>query len=823
MYEPTGAVVYTVRYENPALAFDHMVALLTQGPGLTFLEQPEATAAYTSRTALNRFPDTSLTAALQSEFQQIIPLVTIAARDGSTMVYVSNQRCTIDGQLFLPRMLDWSGISQTLGESTDAASFNMGNSDGVWTKLVNQVSLYGAAVQFTLYHVQDHSLLELWAGYMTNWQFDTSGKFQINVSDGTFQMTLPYPSRKVTRTCWKVYKGRWCPSTADPATFPKCPKDYNSCVARGVPHSFGGVIFPPQDVRITDNSTGVWGFGRSHMTSVSVVDDTVYQRPIQEIYTDEAMLVNCAVAEGRDEGDFYAALGIVSEGPIGAYNTDLIRHALDGQPPEDPIHGGGWRAFIGDDPSGATDFIGISQSQFTIFGDGTFGWTWNLPPPGSTYEGGIAMAEIRRTDQKGLQLTPVSSHQMTVSVTGGIGGWIWTAPGARQWMPALHNTVWVALNVYLRAIGLRVDPTHDPASVPPAMMEAFFDVNQTIQMAAIADTVVPKLIGDGTELQFPFRGVLKEQKPVRDWLREIMNGALGYMIFSNGKLWPIIRSNSGVLAGNAFTGAHILFRSLAVGPLAPGFNWLVGQFGDEEYDWQLNNVTIYDMDHAAYLGTPESPQYLEQTINYIGVSNLSQCARNVTTRLREEIGGLASGSGPHGSDTGINEQLIARNFQFKSTVLALGTQLGDIVSLTHTALPYGGYAEGRVSRWALNPDFSIDFQCSATTDDMYNLVVGPKPVDVAAPPEPMELLPSPTGLAWLPNFLAPLTGDPVYPSWERSFDLWQEYEISTDGVWVPTIWIEGNMTVNQFISNTQPRILEIEPGAGGSLAGPMTV
>jgi hypothetical protein len=278
-----------------------------------------------------------------------------------------------------------------------------------------------------------------------------------------------------------------------------------------------------------------------------------------------------------------------------------------------------------------------------------------------------------------------------------------------------------------------------------------------------------------------------------------------------------------VLSGNAFTEATILFRSLAVSPLAPAFNWLVGEFGDEEYGWQLNNCTIYDIDHAAYLGSPESPQYLMQTINYVGVSNLSQCARLITTRLREELGGLVSGSGPHGDGSGIDEQVLARNFQFKTTALALGTQLGDIVSLTHAALPYSGYSEGRVSRWAFNPDFSIDMQISATTDDVYDLVVGPKPADVPPPAAPPELLASPTGLAWMPNELAPAAGDPVYPAWERTFDLWQEYEITKDGVWQPTIWVKGKMTINQFVSNTQPRILEIELAGGGHLNGPMTV
>ena len=829
MYEPKGQVTYTVRYENPALAFDYMIGLLTQGPGITFMEQPESTASYTSRVHLSRFPDASLTAALASEFQQIIPLVAITARQGGPTVWISNQRCTVDNQLFLPRMLDWSGISQTLGESADAASFNLGNADGVWTQLVNQVNLYGATVQLTLYHVQDQSLLDVWQGYLTNWAFDTSGRFQINVADGLFYMTLPYPSRKVLRTCWKVYKGRWCPSTADPATYPTCPKDYASCTARGVNHSFGGIIFPPQGVRIKDNSTGVFGFGRSSMTSVSVVDDTVYQRPLQEVFTDTQMLVNCDVAEGRDESDFYAALGIVGEGPIAGFDKNLIKQTLDGQPPHDPLRDGGWRWVTGTDPVGQYEFIGISQA------DPATG-KWQEPdgspyvPPGSTYAGGVAMAEIRRTDAKGLQLSAVSDHAMTVSVVGGLGGWVWNSPGDRVWLPAVANTIWVAINVFLRGIGLRCDNTN-AAAIDPSVMEAFFDVNQAIAMAAICDTKVPTLIGngptgDGTELQFPFRGCLKEQKPLRDWLREILNCCSGSYVFKNGKFFPFIRLNSSVLAGNAFTEATILFRSLAISPLQPGFNWLVGNFADAEFGWQLNNCTICDIDSASFLGSPESPQYLVQSINFAGVSGLSQCARLLTARLREEIGGLASGSGPHGTDSGVNEQLIARNFQFRTTVLALGTQLGDIVSLTHKALPYGGspgYAEGRVSRWALNPDFSIDIQASCTTDDMYDLTVGPKPQDVAPPAAPPETLQPPTGLAWFPNELAPLAGDPVLGQEERSFDLWQEYDIDSGGNWQPTIWVQGQMTINQFASTTQPRILDIELAAGGNFNGPQTV
>ena len=107
---------------------------------------------------------------------------------------------------------------------------------------------------------------------------------------------------------------------------------------------YGGIIAEPQGVRIKDNSTGVWGFGRSPLTSVSLVADSIYDQVLPEIYTDTDMPVNCKVAAGRDESDFYEALGIVGEGPLVAYTPPhyedkdgdgnaetFVGHTLDGQ------------------------------------------------------------------------------------------------------------------------------------------------------------------------------------------------------------------------------------------------------------------------------------------------------------------------------------------------------------------------------------------------------------------------------------------------------------------------------------------------------------
>jgi hypothetical protein len=794
--QPDGPLTVTARYENPNLTLNQLVGLLASDPGITLLEVPTGTPGYTSVATVNRFPDSALTTALQSQVQRIIPLVTITPRDGSAAIYLANQRCTVDGVLYLPRLMQWNGIAQTLGEASDSGSFTFGNADGVFTSYGNQVNLYRALIQFTLFHVNTGYLIALWAGYARPWTLTSDGIFQLPASDGVFELTLGYPVRQLARTCWKVYKGRFCPSTS---ILPDCPKSYDACAARGVPKSFGGVVALPQTVRIKDNSTGVLGFGRSTMTSVSIAEDSIYDRPVQEVYTDTPMKVTCDVAAGRDESDFYSALGIVGEGPLGAYDPNLIRQTLDNQPPHDPLHGGGWRGILGNDPAGDSDFFGLDQAP------------WNTVPANATYAAGLAFAEIRRTDEKGLQLSAVADRQMTVTVDQGISGWTWTAPGARVYTVGLANCVWVAVNIYLRALGLRVIPSN-ASMVPASEMEKYFDVNQAIAMAALCDTMVNKLVGTGQERQFPFRGVFKEKKPLKDWLQETLNCCLGYFTFVNGKLWIGIRINSSVLAGNAYTRATILYKSLEAAPLEPRFNWLSGQFGDEEFEWALNTVTIYDIDHATYVGGDGSPQYLSSSMSFVGISNKSQCARVITTRLREELGGV-----------GITEMRNARNLRYRTTLLGMQTMVGDVISLDHDWLP-AGRVEGRVVGWMLNPDYSIDIQTVASADSMYDLTVGPKPDDVPAPAVPPELLESPNGLAWMPNHVAPFAGDPLYPDPnERTFDLWQDYNITREGVWAPALWVGGEMVINRFAAQVQPRITGVTVGAGGSIDGPVTV
>ena len=173
---------------------------------------------------------------------------------------------------------------------------------------------------------------------------------------------------------------------------------------------------------------------------------------------------------------------------------------------------------------------------------------------------------IRRNDDAGVQLSKVADHSMEAIVKYGLEGWRWTAAGTRHWYYQT-NPVWIAINMLLRAKGARY------ASVE--VQETYFDVDAAIAAAAICSTTVDKVIGAGTEVQFRYQGVVADERPLRDWITDVLMNCNGYYTWSFGKLKIGIRSNSSAV--EAFTDGNILFRSLNL-PLRPSFNYLTGQF-----------------------------------------------------------------------------------------------------------------------------------------------------------------------------------------------------------------------------------------------------
>ena len=744
-----GTTAFTCRFANEPLSWQ-MVAEWACSVGVTLIEIPTGTPAYTLNSTATRFPSADLKTALLSQVQQVIPLLKIAPLQvGYPAIYLSDRRCTVGGQLYQARLIDFDGISQGMGNESDDATFVFGNADRVMRDLANDVDLYRASTELSLFHVGAGIKLDLWKGDIVDWSCDAGPEFKARASDGLYELNLPYPTRKISRTCWKAFNAQACPysdhGALDLVHFPdaaanSCDKNYdtpNGCLAHGMKKYYGGILAEPQGVRIKDNSTGVWGFGRSSLTSTSIVADSIYDQVLPEVYTDTEMPVNCKVAAGRDESDFYEALGIVGEGPLVAYTPThyedkdgdgnaetLVGHTLDGQAHHGyPANNYGLRLVLGSDPAGDTDFFSLDQTGNQTGGDWRKVYSGN-----STYKdnfaAGTAFVVIRRSDSKGLQLSKPGDHAMIATVGQGMRGWVWTSPGVRAYGPALTNPVWIAVNMLMRARGLRLGAGATAQQLDAA--EELFDVQAAIDAAAICNDSVTKMVGTGTETQFAFRGTLQEEKPLRDWLQEVLMNCLGYYTFAFGKIRIGVRENSSVV--EAFTDGNIIFRSLQLAPLKPTFNHLTANFADQDFAFVNNSVAVYDIDHATLIGGGAGPMYLKSSVNLCGTSTKSQAARIVSTRLREELGGISAA-----------EWKAARQIGFKTTVLALNTEPGMVCSMTHADMP-GGAGEFRVASWRLNKDFSIDVHGRTTTDSMYDLVAGPKPADVVPEPVPEEIM-----------------------------------------------------------------------------------
>ncbi len=798
-----GTTRYTCRFENEPLSWE-MVSDAVCSVGVTLAEIPTTSPTYSLNETLSRFPSSALAAALLSQVQELIPLVKIQPlQAGYPAIFVSDRRCTIGSQLYQARLVEFDGIAQSIGNEADEAQFSFGNADRVLRDLSNDVDLFRASIEFSLFHVSTGIKLDLWKGNIVNWSMDSGPDFRTTAADGLYELNLPYPTRRISRICWKQFDdGNGCPFSTQGAMdlvhFPsadstKCDKGYetpNGCLAHGMKRYFGGIIAEPQGVRIKDNSTGTWGFGRSSITSVSLVADSIYDEVLPEIYTDADMPVNSKIAAGRDESDFYEVLGIVGEGPLGAFGSG---HKLDGQ-----FHHGypgslGLRQVLGTDPAGAQDWFSLDES-----GDQTGGDWRKVFSGNSTYKdnfaAGTAFLVIRRSDAKGIQLSRLGEHSMQAIVSQGMSGWAWTAPGVRS-QQVLTNPIWIAVNILLRARGLRF--------ADAATAEQYFDVDAAVAAAAICDQQVDRLVGTGLETQFKFRGVLQEEKPLRDWIQEILMNCLGYYSFAFGKLKVGIRVNSSVV--EPFTVGNILFQSLQLAPLRPSFNHLTANFADEEFQFVNNSISLYDIDHAKLIGGAVSPLFLKSNVNLSGTASKSQAARLITTRLREELGGITAA-----------EWKAARQISFRTTVLALNTEPGMVCSMTHPDMP-GGSGEFRVTSWRLNKDFSIDIQGRTTTDSMYDLVIGPKPADVPAAPVPVEFPPIPAGQVWHPNEVYPPAGDPLFGADEGNFGLQQKYNTLADSTAQATLAVTGALPVNDLIPDTPAPAIHTVSATGGGL------
>jgi hypothetical protein len=394
---------HTVRFAEPALSLDQFADALWRG-GVELVEAPQNTPSFTVSHTLTRFPSAELAETLLGQTQELIPLVTIGSE-----IHLSDRRVSVGGVLYQPRLVDWDGISQALDGSADSARFRLGNADRVMTMLVNAVDLWKQPTTFSLFHAGSATRIDLWKGFVTRWSLDQVGGFELEASDGLFELNLPYPARKITR----------------------------------------------DEVKIPDQPVNVGGKkGISRMTATSVVNDTAYGRALKDIYVNDStqpLQVECELVAGRDESEFYAALGIVGRGPISGFATSTAQpHTLDGQPNHGPGMLGLRRSFGGNPTTGDETPAGNSPDA----GSHSFALDAVGAPLPNNPVPGMAFLQIRRTDEKGIQPIRPAERKMLAQITGGLGCWAWAAPGTRIWVPACTNPVWIAVNMLLRAKGL---------------------------------------------------------------------------------------------------------------------------------------------------------------------------------------------------------------------------------------------------------------------------------------------------------------------------------------------------------------------------------
>jgi hypothetical protein len=845
---------------------------------LRFVESidPSLAPAYDISETVVRFPSALLKTALLEQEQRIIPLISVRVNDPAVpTIYLSDRRVTVSGQLYVPRLLNLGEpgsdiiMSQDISGRADSVSFTFGNGDRAMSALVQDTSLKNADISLSLYHVNTGILIQLWRGIITNWVIDGSPLFRVVCSDGLYPINQQYPKRTASRQCWKpfnrtIYPGfKPCPYTEEGFGGNPISCDYffntsNGCVSHGMTHRFGGLPAFPQSVSIKDNGTGtLFGLSRERVTSTSIIAENLWNTPLPEIWCNDdgdpkkSFWANALVAAVRDESDFEDVLGIVGAGPIGAYsgmsvqtNADgfkiLVAPIADGFPPQgfkvdSQLRITGYQPTLGLREIRGTDPAIPATDAFSL-GQGT-PQRWDVPDPtfGSILPlaAGTAFVELRYPKEagKGLSPTTTAQHSMQVPISRGTIGVTYDPGGTSQTVvEGMVNPFWVAVNTYLRALG--IDHAEPDVQLSSFVLSSI--TNGSTACADIADLQVAPIVGDASvlETQYRFQGMISEPKPYRAWLEEILTCALGFYSFEFGKLRLGIRGHA--RAESAFTVGNMLYQSLTLVPTEAAFEQLKIAFANRDLQYQEDMAEYIDKDHAEYFGRSGAP--LESRQRSVGMSTMSQGLRVCATRVREEIGGVLRPdlANPY------TEWDNALTATFKTTILALDTGVGTVISITHPDVPsYPGPVSGspgastylpqpahtwnyRIQRWTLHKDYSVTISAKSVTDSMYDLTVGPKPEDVLPTPLPALFYPIPAGPAWAPYEVQALATDPLFPS-EWTFGIDHNYPDHADGSSGAQLIITGKLPVNRFAPGVgTPTIGRITRSATGGVIPPGT-
>ena len=170
--QPATAV--TCRFEDPTITLEEVTQHAT-GVGMVLVEEITTGPTYTLSSTLTRFPSATLKTALLGQTQTLIPLIHVKVNESGRPdnIFLSDRRVTIGSRLYLPRIARWGPITQSINGASDSAEFVFGNADRVMTDLAADTDLWRAAIEFSLFHVDQRIKVDLWSGLITDYRADT--------------------------------------------------------------------------------------------------------------------------------------------------------------------------------------------------------------------------------------------------------------------------------------------------------------------------------------------------------------------------------------------------------------------------------------------------------------------------------------------------------------------------------------------------------------------------------------------------------------------------------------------------------------------------
>ena len=175
----------------------------------------------------------------------------------------------------------------------------------------------------------------------------------------------------------------------------------------------------------------------------------------------------------------------------------------------------------------------------------------------------------------------------------------------------------------------------------------------------------------------------------------------------------------------------------------------------------------------------------------------------------------------------INKQILIGGAQVTITAVA-----SDGSTITTSPAPPSGTGLAfqvitmcfRIQRWSLKKDWSVQIEAQTVTASMYDLDVGPKPMDVVPAPPPALFYQIPSGPVWAPYEVQASSSDALFPD-EWTFDADQEYTTLANGSPLASLILTGKLPVNEFSTTGAgaPGIGSITQSAsGGSLPADST-